>query len=56
MIIDCHYHLEPELQSIEAMIKGMDREGIEKTALIAGLCPELSEPGPATLALMRSAL
>ena len=35
MVIDCHYHLETRMQSVENLIAKMDAVGIEKTALMA---------------------
>lgn len=37
MIVDCHYHLETRMQSVENLIAKMDAAGIEKTALMATL-------------------
>jgi predicted TIM-barrel fold metal-dependent hydrolase len=34
MIIDCHYHLETRMQTVENLIAKMDANGIEKTALM----------------------
>ncbi len=34
MIIDCHYHLEPRIQSIDNLIQKMDEQKIDKTALM----------------------
>ena len=45
MVIDCHYHLETRMQSIENLILKMELNGIEKTALIPIICdvpPELT--------------
>lgn len=56
MIIDSHFHLEPDLMSIEEMMSAMDSHGITKTALIAGMCHGLSEPGESMLRLMRMML
>jgi predicted TIM-barrel fold metal-dependent hydrolase len=35
MIIDCHYHLETRMQTVENLINKMDSSGIDKTALMA---------------------
>ena len=44
MVIDCHYHLEERVLSLNTLIKEMDRTGVDKTALmgsITGPVPEL---------------
>lgn len=53
MIIDSHFHLENDLMPIDDIISSMDRNGIEKTALIASMCNGLAEPGETVLMLMR---
>ncbi len=35
MNIDCHYHLEERLLTVEELIKKMDQSGVEKVALMA---------------------
>lgn len=57
MTIDCHMHLDESIVSVSGLIAGMDAFGIEKTALIASVCPPLSMPkiaGPALVALRRA--
>lgn len=34
MIVDCHFHVDETMLSLEKMIEGMDQNGISKTALI----------------------
>lgn len=45
MIIDCHYHLEPRMQTIENLIEKMDLNGIEKTVLMATMWDPPPETG-----------
>ena len=35
MIIDCHIHYDPEILTLERMLSCMDKNGVEKAALIA---------------------
>ena len=35
MIIDCHFHVDESMLTLEKMIEGMDKNGVNKTALIA---------------------
>jgi len=37
MRIDCHFHLDESMVSVQNLIAGMDRYGIEKTALMGAL-------------------
>lgn len=34
MIVDCHFHMDETMLTLEKMIEGMDQNGISKTALI----------------------
>lgn len=56
MIIDSHFHLEPERFPISRLLSAMDAAGIDKTALIASICPDIIEPPAPLLALMRQML
>lgn len=56
MIIDSHFHLEPEIMPVSKILDSMDAHGIEKTALIAGMCHNLSEPKEPVLMFMRAML
>ncbi len=53
MVIDCHYHLEPRMQSIENLLKKMDQNNIEKTALMATLWDPPPETAELVLKLLR---
>jgi predicted TIM-barrel fold metal-dependent hydrolase len=44
MIIDCHYHLDTRIQSMENLIEKMDQNEIDKTALM----PTMWDPPPET--------
>ena len=35
MIIDCHFHVDETMLTLEQMIEGMDQNQVTKTALIA---------------------
>ena len=35
MIIDCHFHIDETMLTLEKMIEGMDQNHVTKTALIA---------------------
>ncbi|WP_066300952.1 amidohydrolase family protein [Bacillus sp. FJAT-29937] len=35
MIVDCHFHVDETMLTLERMIEGMDKNGVTKTALIA---------------------
>lgn len=35
MIIDCHFHVDETMLTLEKMIEGMDKNGVNKTVLIA---------------------
>ncbi len=51
MIIDCHFHLEERLLSVDRMLRKMDACGIDKTALMAPLCEPIPEAGPLLIGL-----
>jgi predicted TIM-barrel fold metal-dependent hydrolase len=44
MIIDCHFHLDPEMMDISQIIQRMDQSKIDKVALIASLIDPLPDP------------
>jgi uncharacterized protein len=50
-IIDSHFHLDTSIVSLAGMIASMDAAGIERVALIPNMCPPLSLPKAASLAL-----
>lgn len=56
MVIDCHYHFTPELQDAEALIAAMDRQGIDRIALMASLCGPITEPPERLVTFMRFCL
>ncbi len=53
MIIDCHYHLETRMQSVENLLKKMDQDSIEKTALMATMWDPPPETAEFVLKLLR---
>jgi uncharacterized protein len=52
MVIDCHYHLEERLLTIDELIKKMDEAGVEKTALMGPVCEPFKEPPRAMISLL----
>ena len=53
MTIDCHYHLEPRIQSPENLISKMDQYGIDKAALIPCMSDPIPHPPEFLLQVMR---
>lgn len=45
MIIDCHFHIDETMLSLEKMIEGMDENQIAKTVLIASMNETMFEAG-----------
>jgi len=37
MIVDAHYHLEERIETVDDLLQEMDREGVERVALMGGL-------------------
>lgn len=46
MIVDCHYHLETRLLTVEELLERMDRYGVDKVALMAPMVEPFPEPAP----------
>ena len=44
MIIDCHYHLEERVFTVDELLREMDKCGIQKTALMGSMIEPFSEP------------
>jgi hypothetical protein len=44
MVIDCHYHLEERVLDADALLKEMDRSGVEKVALMGSMVAPFHEP------------
>lgn len=53
MTIDCHYHLDPRLQTVESLIAQMKHHRIETTVLMPYICEPVKPPGEMTLSLFR---
>ncbi len=51
MIIDCHFHLEERLLTMDQMLKKMDACGIDKTGLMAPMVDPIPEAGPLLIGL-----
>jgi predicted TIM-barrel fold metal-dependent hydrolase len=44
MVIDCHYHLEEKILTIRELLGEMDRNGVDKIAIMAPMVPPFREP------------
>jgi predicted TIM-barrel fold metal-dependent hydrolase len=44
MVIDCHYHLEERVFTVDELLREMDKCGIQKTALMGSMIEPFSEP------------
>ena len=44
MVIDCHYHLEERVLTVDGLLREMDKCGIRKTALMGGMVEPFAEP------------
>ncbi|MFY9399291.1 MAG: amidohydrolase family protein [Desulfomonilia bacterium] len=53
MVIDCHYHLEEGVLSREALLREMDRSGVEKAALMASMVGPIPEPPRPLIGIMQ---
>lgn len=51
-VIDCHYHYEQEVVSVEGLIRSMDAAGVHRMALIAPMNEMIPAPGPLAAELM----
>jgi uncharacterized protein len=56
MIIDCHYHLEPQLLDIEELLKKMDKAGVDKIALMGVINEPIPKPAEILLNILRFSL
>jgi predicted TIM-barrel fold metal-dependent hydrolase len=45
MIVDCHFHLDETMLTLEKMVEGMDKNGVTKTALIPPMNETMFEAG-----------
>ncbi len=52
MVIDCHYHLEARLLTVDELVKKMDEAGVEKTALMGQVVEPFKEPPRAMISLL----
>lgn len=48
MVIDCHYHLEESILSLDGLLREMDASGVHKTALMGSIAGPIPDP-PAVL-------
>ncbi len=53
MIVDCHYHLNESLLSVEELLKKMDESGVDKITLMANMCSPLPNVKESLLKLNR---
>ncbi len=44
MVIDCHYHLEERVLTVDELVREMERCGIRKAALMGGMVEPFTEP------------
>ena len=44
MIIDCHYHLEERIFSVDRLISEMQKSGVDKVALMGSMIEPFKEP------------
>ena len=56
MVIDCHYHLEEGVFDKEALLREMDRSGVEKAALMASMIRPFPEPPRPLIRIMQAML
>lgn len=54
MVIDCHYHLEERVFSVDALLREMDACGIEKNALMGSMIAPFHEPPRFLLAILQA--
>ncbi|HDP79509.1 MAG TPA: amidohydrolase [Spirochaetes bacterium] len=53
MVIDCHFHLEEELLTIDELTRKMDDAGVERVALMASMCEPFPEPARFLVGLLQ---
>jgi len=54
MVIDCHYHLEERVFSVDTLLREMDACGIEKNALMGSMIAPFREPPRFLLAILQA--
>ncbi|NWQ43287.1 hypothetical protein MLOOGBEN_21540 [Bacillus sp. EB106-08-02-XG196] len=47
MIVDCHFHVDETMLTLDKMLEGMDENNVTKTALIAPMNETMFEGKPA---------
>lgn len=52
MIIDCHYHLDPKLKTVEELLIEMDANGIDRVALMGKQIEPMPDPSRFVVATM----
>ncbi len=53
MVIDCHYHLEERVLTIDELLQKMDKAGVDKVALIGSQVDPFPEPPPFLVSLLQ---
>ncbi|HOD28276.1 MAG TPA: amidohydrolase family protein [Syntrophales bacterium] len=53
MVIDCHYHLEERLLSVNELLQKMDQSGVDKTALMGLQIDPYPEPSRLLISLLQ---
>ncbi len=53
MIIDCHYHIEERLLTVDEHLRKMDQNGIDMAALMAPMVEPFKEPPPFIVSMVQ---
>ncbi len=53
MIIDCHYHIDERMIPINTLLQHMEREGVDKIALMAEVCDPVPDPSPTLVKIVQ---
>jgi predicted TIM-barrel fold metal-dependent hydrolase len=56
VIIDCHYHLDPELKPVDALLAEMDASGVDRIALMGKQIEPMPDPSRLLVATMQFCL
>jgi predicted TIM-barrel fold metal-dependent hydrolase len=56
VIIDCHYHLEPKLKTVDELLAEMDASGVDRVALMGKQIEPMPDPSRLVVATMQFCL
>ena len=56
MIIDCHYHLDPKLKSVDELLAELDASGVDRVALMGKQIEPMPDPSRLVVATMQFCL